>query len=119
MKRIIATVAVIVTLVFAGGAVWAAAHGEEEKTPIDWAKEEIRSDEKYEGKTIMWIVTPVEDETLGKNEALYIIIAMTEKDELVMDYYGVYIRQKKDAERVIRKDVFIDADIIKTEAFKK
>lgn len=88
---------------------------EEKKTPLEWAKEEIASDERYEGQHVMWAVIPVEDSTLKDNEALYFIIAITEESDLVMDWYGVHLKWKVDAEKVSRDQVYIDADFIKTE----
>ena len=89
------------------------------KTPLEWAKEEIASDERYEGQHFMWAVIPVEDSTLKDNEALYFIIAITEEDDLVMDYYGVHLKWKVDAEKVSRDQVYIDADLAKTEVIEK
>jgi hypothetical protein len=67
----------------------------------------------------MWAVIPVEDSTLKDNEALYFIIAITEEDDLVMDYYGVHLKWKVDAEKVSRDQVYIDADLAKTEVIEK
>lgn len=88
------------------------------KTPLEWAKIEIASDERYEGKHVMFSVIPVEDSTLGKNEALYFIIAITEESDLVMDWYGVHLEWEVDAEKVSREQVYIDADLAKTEVIK-
>lgn len=89
------------------------------KTPLEWAKEEIASEDKrYEGQHVMWAVIPVEDSTLTDNEALYFIIAITEESDLVMDWYGVHLKWKVDAEKVSRDQVYIDADLIKTEVIE-
>ena len=85
------------------------------KTPLEWAKEEIASDERYDGKEIMWAVMPIEWHELDYNEAMYIIIAMTEDYDLVLDYYGVHLNWKVDAEKVSRDQVKVDADLFKTE----
>ena len=85
------------------------------KTPLEWAKEEIASDERYEGQHLMWAVIPIEDSTLGKNEALYFIIAITEDSDLVMDWYGVHLEWEVDAEKVSRDQVKVDAELFKTE----
>jgi hypothetical protein len=106
------------------------------KTPLEWAKEEIASDERYEGKHVMFSVIPVEDSTLGKNEALYFIIAITEDSDLVMDWYGVHLEweeykltfkdrlskiysTKPIIERFSRDQVYIDADLAKTEVIEE
>lgn len=89
------------------------------KTPLEWAKEDIASDERYDGQHVMWAVIPVEDSTLKVNEALYFIIAITEEDDLVMDWYGVHIKCKVDAEKVGRDQVYIDADLAKTEVIEE
>lgn len=85
------------------------------KTPLEWAKEEIASDERYEGQHVMWSVIPIEDSTLGKNEALYFIIAITEESDLVMDWYGVHLECEGDGNKVSRNQVYIDADLFRTE----
>lgn len=86
------------------------------KTPLEWAKEEIASeDERYEGQHVSWAVIPVEDSTLKDNEALYFIIAIPEGSDFVMDWYGVHLILKVDAEKVSRDQVYIDADLFKTE----
>jgi hypothetical protein len=88
------------------------------KTPLEWAKEEIASDERYEGKHVMWAVIPVEDSTLTDNEALYFIIAITEDSDLVMDWYGVHLEWEGDGDKVSRDQVYIDADLAKTEVIE-
>lgn len=135
MKKLIAiamvTVFAILTMV---GCV--SAHAEADlKTPLEWAKEEIASDERYEGKHVMWSVIPIEDSTLTDNEALYFIIAITEESDLVMDWYGVHLEWeeydptlieevrmmrggKVDTERFSRDQVYIDADLAKTEVIE-
>lgn len=109
---------------------------EEKKSPLEWAKEEIASDERYEGQHVMWAVIPVEDSTLKDNEALYFIIAITEESDLVMDWYGVHLKWKEyeptfiervrmmlggkvDTDRFSRDQVYIDADLAKTEVIEK
>lgn len=105
------------------------------KTPLEWAKIEIASDERYEGQHVMFSVIPIEDSTLTDNEALYFIIAITEESDLVMDWYGVHLEWeeydptlieevrmmrggKVDTERFSRDQVYIDADIAKTEVIE-
>ncbi len=117
MKKIF--VAVILTAILSAILtvfVWSACESYEwsqkAKSPIEWAKYDIAKNEQYEGKEIMWIVTPVEDETLERGEYFYLIIALTEEDELVMDYYGVYLRERQDG------SVYVDADLFKTEVFE-
>ena len=85
------------------------------KTPLEWAKIEIASDARYDGKEIMWAVMPIEWHEIDYNEAMYIIIAMTEDYDLVLDYYGVQLNWKVDAEKVSRDQVKVDADLFKTE----
>ena len=119
MKTAIAAIFLAIILSCTGSAVYAKTHNDVEKAPIEWAKEKIRSDEKYKDKRVAWTVTPIEDDTLKKDELLYMVVAITEEDELVMDYYGVYIHLKKDSEKLSYKDLSIDADLFKTEVFKK
>ncbi len=105
------------------------------KTPLEWAKEEIASDEKYEGQHVMFAVIPVEDSSLGENESLCFIIAITEESDLVMDWYGVHLEWeeyeptfieevrmmqggKVTTERFSRDQVYIDADLVKTEVIE-
>jgi hypothetical protein len=105
------------------------------KTPLEWAKIEIASDERYEGKHVMWAVIPVEDSTLTDNEALYFIIAITEESDLVMDWYGVHLEWeeyeltfaetaivglggKVNTNKFSRDQVYIDADLAKTEVIE-
>lgn len=85
------------------------------KTPLEWAKEEIASDEKYEGQHVMFSVIPIEDSTLGENEALYFIIAITEESDLMMDWYGVHLEWEGDGNKVSRDQVKVDADLFKAE----
>ena len=85
------------------------------KTLLEWAKEEIASDERYEGQHVMFSVIPIEDSTLGENEALYFIIAITEESDLVMDWYGVHLEWEGDGDKVSRDQVKVDADLFKTE----
>lgn len=115
MKKIIAIALVmVIVLLTMVGCVSVRAEADL-KTPLEWAKEEIASDERYEGQHIMWAVIPIEDSTLGENEALYFIIAITEESDLVMDWYGVHLEWDVDAEKVSREQVYIDADLAKTE----
>lgn len=126
--------AVVIAVVFIWiGVFEIEAHASEDelKTPLEWAKEEIASDERYEGQHIMWAVIPIEDSTLTDNEALYFIIAITEESDLVMDWYGVHLEWEeyehtvndnvmfmlngKVTERFSRDQVYIDADLAKTE----
>ena len=85
------------------------------KTPLEWAKIEIASDERYEGQHVMFSVIPIEDSTLGENEALYFIIAITEESDLVMDWYGVHLEWEGNGDKVSRDQVKVDADLFKTE----
>ena len=116
MKKVfIAVVLTTILVAMLAMFVWGACESYEvsqKKSPIELAKYDIAKNEQYEGKEIMWIVTPVEDETLEKGEYYYIIIALTEEDELVMDYYGVYIRERQDG------SIYVDADLFKTEVFE-
>lgn len=115
MKKLIvvALVTVFALLTMVG---CVSAHAEAElKTPLEWAKEEIASDERYEGQHVRWAVIPIEDSTLGENEALYFVIAITEESDLVMDWYGVHLEWEVNAEKVSRDQVYIDADLAKTE----
>ncbi len=128
---LVAIVAVGMIVSYALGIEGHASDGEL-KTPLEWAKEEIASDEKYEGQHVMFAVIPVEDSTLKDNEALYFIIAITEESELVMDWYGVHLKWEeykptfKDGlrriystnsiiERFSRDQVKVDATLFKTE----
>jgi hypothetical protein len=115
MKKLIAIALVmVIALLTMVGCV--SVHAEADlKTPLEWAKEEIASDERYEGQHIMFSVIPIEDSTLTDNEALYFIIAITEESDLVMDWYGVHLEWEVDAEKVIRDELYIDADLFKTE----
>lgn len=114
-------IAAILVLIVAVGMIVSYALGieanasEDLKTPLEWAKEEIASDERYEGQHVMWAVIPVEDSTLKDNEALYFIIAITEESELVMDWYGVHLKWEGDGDKVSRDQVKVDADLFKTE----
>ena len=130
--------AVVIAVVFiAIGVFGIEAHASEDelKTPLEWAKEEIASDERYEGQHVMWSVIPIEDSSLGEREALYFIIAITEESDLVMDWYGVHLEWeeyeptfieevrmmrggKVDTERFSRDQVYIDADLAKTEVIE-
>lgn len=109
---------------------------DDSKTPLEWAKIEIASGERYEGQHVMWAVIPVEDSTLKDNEALYFIMAITEESDLVMDYYGVHLKWEeykptfKESVRMFfggkvnknkfsREQVYIDADLAKTEVIEK
>lgn len=85
------------------------------KTPLEWAKLEIASDERYDGKEIMWAVMPIEWHEIDYNEAMYIIIAITEDYDLVLDYYSVELEWTVDAERVAVSQVSVDAALFKTE----
>lgn len=110
--------AVVIAVVFiAIGVFGIEAHASEDelKTPLEWAKEEIASDERYEGQHVMFSVIPIEDSSLGEREALYFIIAIPEGSDFVMDWYGVHLILKVDAEKVSRDQVYIDADLFKTE----
>lgn len=115
MKKLIAialvTVVAILTMV---GCVSVQAKSDL-KTPLEWAKIEIASDERYDGKEIMWAVMPIEWHELDYNEAMYIIIAMTEDYDLVLDYYSVELEWTVDAERVAVSQVGVDAALFKTE----
>lgn len=115
MKKIIAIALVtVIALLTMAGCVSARAESDL-KTPLEWAKEEIASDEKYEGQHVMFSVIPIEDSTLGENEALYFIIAITEESDLVMDWYGVHLEWEGDGNKVSRDQVKVDADLFKTE----
>lgn len=109
---------------------------DDSKTPLEWAKIEIASDERYEGQHVMFSVIPVEDSTLKDNEALYFIIAITEESDLVMDWYGVHLKWeeyeptfietaiiglggKVNTNKFSRDQVYIDADLAKTEVVEK
>lgn len=117
MKKLIAIALMAITILTMAGCV--SVHAESDlKTPLEWAKEEIASDERYDGQHLMWAVIPIEDSTLGENEALYFVIAITEESDLVMDWYGVHLNWKVDAEKVIRDEVYIDADLVKTEVIE-
>lgn len=135
MKKIIAIALVtVIALLTMLGCVSVRAESDL-KTPLEWAKIEIASDERYEGQHVMFSVIPIEDSTLTDNEALYFIIAITEESDLVMDWYGVHLEWeeydptlieevrmmrggKVDTERFSREQVYIDADLAKTEVIK-
>ena len=119
MKKVIALALVMaVAILTMVGCVSVRAEGDL-KTPIEWAKEEIASDERYEGQHVMFSIIPIEDSGLGDNEALYFIIAITEESDLVMDWWGVHIEwEAGDTEKFSREDVYIDADLIKTEVIE-
>ncbi|MBR2474179.1 MAG: hypothetical protein IKB51_04025 [Clostridia bacterium] len=85
------------------------------KTPLEWAKLEIASDERYGEKDVMWSVIPIERSGLSECEALYFIIAITEDSALTLDYYAVKLSWKADEEKVTRDKVNIDAALFKTE----
>lgn len=85
------------------------------KTPLEWAKIEIASDARYDGKEIVWAVMPIEWHEIDYNEAMYIIIAMTEDYDLVLDYYGVQLNWTVDSEKVSVDQVKVDAELFKTE----
>ena len=115
MKKVIALALVmLVTILTVAGCVSVSAE-EDVKTPLEWAKIEIASDERYDGKEIMWAVMPIEWHELDYNEAMYIIIAMTEDYDLVLDYYIVELEWTVDAERVAVSQVGVDAALFKTE----
>jgi hypothetical protein len=117
MKKLIAIALMAITILTMVGCVSVRAESDL-KTPLEWAKEEIASDERYEGKHVMFSVIPVEDSTLGENEALYFIIAITEESDLVMDWYGVHLEWEGDGDKVSRDQVYIDADLAKTEVIE-
>lgn len=115
MKKIIAIALVmVIALLTMVGCVSVRAEADL-KTPLEWAKIEIASDERYEGQHIMWAVIPIEDSTLGENESLCFIIAITEESDLVMDWYGVHLEWEGNGDKVSRDQVYIDADLAKTE----
>lgn len=116
-KLIVVALVMLVTILTVAGCVSVSAEGDL-RTPIEWAKEEIASDERYEGQHVMWAVIPVEDSTLGENEALYFIIAITEESDLVMDWWGVHLEWEGDGDKVSRDQVYIDADFVKTEVIE-
>ena len=113
-KLIVVALVTVIALLTMVGCVSARAESEL-KTPLEWAKIEIASDERYDGKEIMWAVMPIEWHELDYNEAMYIIIAMTEDYDLVLDYYSVELEWTVDAERVAVSQVDVDAALFKTE----
>ena len=117
MKKGIAIVLIAVTIFTMAGCVAVRAEGEL-KTPLEWAKDEIASDERYEGMHVMWAVIPIEDSSLCENEALYFIIAITEESDLVMDWWGVHLEWVGDGDKVSREHIYIDADLAKTEVIE-